>query len=202
MIEVVKILFVEPSYIVREGLKTVLSRMGIAFRAEEAEEVRDNFQRLLEKHKPQIVFANPDLLTKSWHGNRSAAIFEGVVLIGLMSKESGEADSAHFDFLINTRHPRQEITQALMNILSKNGFISGETDSENISDRETDVLRLVALGFTNNEISDRLFISVHTVMTHRKNITRKLGIKTVSGLTVYAILNKIIEAGEVKGSSL
>jgi DNA-binding CsgD family transcriptional regulator len=45
-----------------------------------------------------------------------------------------------------------------------------------------------------------LFISSHTVMTHRKNITRKLGIKTISGLTVYAILNKLINVEELQGT--
>jgi len=59
--------------------------------------------------------------------------------------------------------------------------------------RETDVLRLVALGHSNKEIADKLFISVHTVISHRKNVTEKLGIKSISGLTVYAILNKIID---------
>ncbi|MDD4085903.1 MAG: helix-turn-helix transcriptional regulator, partial [Bacteroidales bacterium] len=65
--------------------------------------------------------------------------------------------------------------------------------------REISILKLVALGNTNNEIADKLFISAHTVMTHRKNITRKLGIKTVSGLTVYAILNQLIKLEEVQG---
>jgi DNA-binding CsgD family transcriptional regulator len=43
-----------------------------------------------------------------------------------------------------------------------------------------------------------LFLSVHTVTTHRKNITKKLGIKTVSGLTVYALLNKIIKMDDLQ----
>lgn len=66
-----------------------------------------------------------------------------------------------------------------------------------ISDREKEIVRLIALGKTNKEISEALFISPHTVITHRKNITAKLGIKTIAGLTVYAILNGLIEKEEM-----
>ena len=55
----------------------------------------------------------------------------------------------------------------------------------------------VALGLTNSQIAEKLFISQHTVVTHRKKITSKLGIKTISGLTVYALLNNLIEIGDV-----
>ncbi len=67
---------------------------------------------------------------------------------------------------------------------------------EEISKREIDILKNIALGYSNKEIADKLFISTHTVVTHRKNITRKLGIKTVPGLTIYAILNKIIDIND------
>jgi len=66
-----------------------------------------------------------------------------------------------------------------------------------LTDRETEVLKLVALGNASKEIADKLNISTHTVITHRKNITEKLGIKSISGLTVYAILNKIIDTNEL-----
>ena len=67
-----------------------------------------------------------------------------------------------------------------------------------LSEREKEVLKAVALGHTNKEISRELSISTHTVITHRKNITSKLGIKTIAGLTVYAILNGIIANDELK----
>jgi len=51
---------------------------------------------------------------------------------------------------------------------------------------------------TSKEIAEKLFLSAHTVITHRKNITTKLGIKTISGLTVYAILNNIISIGDLE----
>ena len=66
------------------------------------------------------------------------------------------------------------------------------SDGNELSQREIDVLCLLAKGFTNKEIADRLFISINTVLTHRKNISAKLGIRSVSGLSVYAIMNGYI----------
>ena len=60
----------------------------------------------------------------------------------------------------------------------------------NLSDREMDVLELVAQGLSSKEIASRLNIAVNTVNTHRKSITRKTGIKSVAGLAVYAMLKK------------
>jgi len=71
-------------------------------------------------------------------------------------------------------------------------------DENEISDREKVILALVAKGKTNKEIAEELNLSIHTVVTHRKNITHKLGIKSISGLTVYAIFNGLISMDEVK----
>ncbi len=67
-----------------------------------------------------------------------------------------------------------------------------------LSDREIEILVSVAQGLLNKEIADRHNISINTVITHRKNITRKIGIKTVAGLTVYAILNGYVDINSVK----
>lgn len=72
-----------------------------------------------------------------------------------------------------------------------------ETDSAQLSDREKDVLVELAKGLKNNEIADKLNISVHTVVTHRKNIVRKTAIKSVAALTVYAILNNLIDEKDI-----
>ena len=66
-------------------------------------------------------------------------------------------------------------------------------DAEVLSEREKEVLAEVAHGYLNKEIADRLNISINTVITHRKNISRKTGIKTTPGLTVYAILNGLVD---------
>ena len=67
-----------------------------------------------------------------------------------------------------------------------------------LSDREKEIVKEIARGLTNKEIADKLFISVFTVTTHRKNITQKLGIKTIAGLTVYALMNGLISPEEIE----
>ena len=80
-----------------------------------------------------------------------------------------------------------------------------ETESEHLSDggyeltdREREILISVARGRTNKEIADEHNISIHTVISHRKNITRKTGIKSVAGLTVYALLNNMIDQNDME----
>jgi DNA-binding CsgD family transcriptional regulator len=75
-------------------------------------------------------------------------------------------------------------------------------EGEGLTIREKDVLKLVAMGFSNKEIADRLSISIHTVISHRKNLTEKLGIKSISGLTVYAIINKLIDTSNINPEDL
>ena len=64
------------------------------------------------------------------------------------------------------------------------------SEDHNLSDREAEVLTLVAQGLSSKEVAARLNISINTVNTHRKSITRKTGIKSVAGLAVYAMLKK------------
>ena len=71
-------------------------------------------------------------------------------------------------------------------------------ESEELSAREKEILVCVAKGMQNKEIADTCNISVYTVITHRKNITRKTGIKTVAGLTVYALLNNLIDLSNIE----
>ncbi|MBQ5750693.1 MAG: response regulator transcription factor, partial [Bacteroidaceae bacterium] len=72
------------------------------------------------------------------------------------------------------------------------------TESTELSDREKEILVAVAKGLTNKSIAEQYHLSIHTVITHRKNLTRKTGIKSVSGLTVYAILNNLIDIKDVE----
>ena len=71
-------------------------------------------------------------------------------------------------------------------------------NSEALSDREKDVIVALVQGMSNKEIADHLFISVNTVITHRRNIARKLQIHSPAGLTIYAIINGLVDISSVK----
>lgn len=73
--------------------------------------------------------------------------------------------------------------------------------SATLSDREQEIIAAVVRGYTNKQIAEQLYISVNTVLTHRKNISRKLNIRSVSGLTIYAIVNHIVEISELDAQS-
>ena len=86
----------------------------------------------------------------------------------------------------------------LQNAPRSTAYSLSDQEREELSDREKEILVSVARGLLNKEIADRHNISINTVITHRKNITRKTGIKTVAGLTAYAILNNLIDINEIE----
>ena len=71
-------------------------------------------------------------------------------------------------------------------------------EQEELSEREKDVLVQIVKGLSNKEIAEVLFISTHTVITHRKNISRKLNIHSTAGLTIYAIVNKLVDINSLE----
>lgn len=75
----------------------------------------------------------------------------------------------------------------------------GDADSQNtLSERECEIVRCVVRGFSNKQIAEKLFISFNTVLTHRKNIARKLNIHSIAGLTIFAIVNKIVDIKDIE----
>ena len=99
-----------------------------------------------------------------------------------------------FQFFVKIDSTEKEIENVFEKFLPQNE----DEEASKLSEREKDIVRLVAKGLTNKEIADKLFLSIHTVTTHRKNISAKLGIRTISGLTTYAILNGLVNIDEIK----
>ena len=73
---------------------------------------------------------------------------------------------------------------------------------QELSSREKEIIGCVVKGLTNKQIADLLCLSTHTIMTHRRNIANKLQIHSPAGLTIYAIVNKIVEINDIKGEIL
>lgn len=92
----------------------------------------------------------------------------------------------------------QKINQIVQSFLQ----VTSEVNNSDLTKREIEVLKHVAKGISNKEIANSLNISVHTIISHRKNICEKIGIKSSSGLTMYAVLKKIINIDEIDTSEL
>lgn len=91
---------------------------------------------------------------------------------------------------ISRKKDETEIASMIRKLISS--INSPEETPGDLSNREKEVIRLIAAGKINKEIADRLCISINTVITHRKNISAKLGIKSASGLSLYAMMNGLI----------
>jgi DNA-binding CsgD family transcriptional regulator len=118
--------------------------------------------------------------------------------IVLVNSLDGEKNNSYPSNYISIHSPQETIIEQFKQFFVKeNGYTSTDTNKE-LSLREIEVLQLIVKGITNKEIADKLYISLNTVQTHRKNITTKLGIKTVSGLTFYAIMNGIISGEDIE----
>lgn len=103
---------------------------------------------------------------------------------------------------LNVEQNEVNLIQAL-SALAHHGHTSHpKTVSEKspLTRRETEVLRLVVQGLLNKEIAEKMGVGMTTVITHRKNLTRKLGIRSVSALTVYAVTHGIIRVEEISGA--
>lgn len=130
---------------------------------------------------------------KFQHINKILDSFKGEVLI------IGNEKLLQYKFphILYPNDSKTQTVEKIQNFFASIKNTDKEYDKEIISAREIDILKEVALGYSNKEIAERLFISINTVITHRKNLTEKLGIKTISGLTVYALMNNLINPEDV-----
>lgn len=114
----------------------------------------------------------------------------GNVVFGIEISEAFNKLESYFDDIIYINDSTETIIKKINAYISK---VSDSKSDNQLSAREIEVLTMVAQGSSNKLIADQLFISIHTVITHRKNITSKLGIKSISGLTLYAALNNMVD---------
>lgn len=185
------ILILEDAPVVREGLKVILDSLR------DAEEVItiDTFKELanlLKSKSYQMVLINPHYL----HSYQSQIqqlrnLYSDVKWIGVQYTVFSEELLKKLDGVVDVYDNQETLSTKLNKWLDTQ---SDETSQNKdiLTDREMDVLRLLAMGKSNKEIADELNISTNTVITHRKNISQKTGIKSVSGLTIYAVMQNLI----------
>ena len=192
-----KIVIAEPSPIVAAGLLRFFDDLNQI----QVVSVVDNIDDLNEKmivHNPDMLIVNPIMLgyTNNNAFKQINHISPDCICIALVTTYVDKSLLRYFKEIIELSDNKQKVNNKIFNLLN-NDDAASQNESVDLSNRETDVLICVAKGMTNKDISDMLNISVHTVITHRKNIVKKTGIKSVSGLTVYALLNNLVEESEI-----
>lgn len=190
------VIIIEPSDIIVRGLSSLLG---------EAEQFRvvntffdvSKFQEHNSlKQVADIIVINPVLVS---YGKRGAirTLFPELKLVALLYSYVDRETLVQFDESIEVYDKPSKIIHKLEQMASNDDMAKVTSETGDLSDREKDILIAVAKGMINKEIAYLYNISIHTVMAHRKNISRKTGIKSVSGFVVYALLNNYIEEHEV-----
>lgn len=185
-------IIIERSYIIQKGLKKIIEESG-KFNIIDTIFNNHQLENILSHHNIDIIFINNNTVNEFI---KTLSKHNKIILITLVNN-SNFKPSDLFDDFINIFAERSQIILKIEDIYKKLSTNEKSTTIE-LSNREKTILRYVALGFTTKEIAEELFLSPHTVVTHRKNISNRLGIKTVSGLTIYAVLNNIIDLSEAK----
>lgn len=189
-----RVAIVEPSTIIAEGVASLVGRGGefeVVYTGDDARQLAERFAVV----EPDLVIVG----SQAVGGVTLRTIYpelQDVALVVLSTTVCDEEIMRQFDGVVNIYDNQVQVLRKLRAAIEQSDT-NPYSDSHDLSERERDVLILVAKGMANKEIAEALNISIHTVMSHRKNITHKTGIKSVAGLTVYALLNNLLDQNDV-----
>lgn len=191
-----RLAIIEQSAVITEGLRALLrgdNDFEVVFSDTDLRKLAERFGVV----EPNIVIINPQIAGALQQNIRSAyPEMQHTAIAAIATTVCDDELMRQFDAIINIFDSQMQIVRKLHAAIEQNQT-NPYSDSHDLSERERDVLILVAKGLSNKEIADRLNISIHTVMSHRKNITHKTGIKSVAGLTVYALLNNLVDQNDM-----
>lgn len=193
-----KIAIAEPSIIVRSGLAIALKRIqGIHVQTFEIS-THEFLANYIKLHKPDLLVINPTY----WGAIdiaklKEEANYTNLHTIALVIGAVDENFLNQYDEKITLYDSVEQLKQKIHKVFSTETVEHNE-EADTLSQREKEILTCVVKGQTNKEIAQTLFLSTHTVITHRRNIARKLGIHSTAGLTIYAIVNKLVELDDIK----
>lgn len=189
------VIIAEPSYLMKRGIYALINdmlRTEIVF-IDDSQELN----HYIDTNVVQAVIINEQILDEMQNPELFFQLKEDTRYIALSDNPDDFREKRKFDAVLNRNAQKEDIVAVIESLLMPETAQSSPEDRL-LSSREKEVLKQVALGYTNQEIADKLHISKHTVISHRKNLTAKLGIKTVSGLTVYAVLNDLIPKDQIR----
>lgn len=194
-----KIVIAEPSAIICCGLETMLKRLpGLRVQLIEITNI-ESLTEDLRTHRPDILVINPSI-----PGHFTAPHLKEMTgctemkMLALVYTAVDQSLLRNYDDHISIFDSADELKLKLERLHAKPADSDGENDEQQtLSAREKEIVVCVVKGMTNREIADRLFLSTHTVITHRRNIARKLQVHSASALTVYAIVNKLVELKDI-----
>lgn len=179
-----RLMIIETSCIIRTGLATLI-REEFNIEVSEHSSQKD-LEGVIEAIKPHLILVNYELYKK-----HKDLLDQSKIELVFLSTDTNQTDASINYQATSKSAIFAPIEKAISHLKTE------KEEDEILSKREKLILKHIALGLSNKEIANKLFISVHTVTTHRKNITNKLDIKSVAGLTVYAILNKIVAITDI-----
>lgn len=197
-----KIVIAEPSAILRCGLETILKKLsGFHLNLTEVMSA-DLLVETLRAVNPDILIINPAVPGYfALEHIKEEAGCPDMKCVAFVYSVADQALLRLYDEQFSIYDSSDEIKHKLELLNKINGGENGDNEEQQtLSSREKEIVVCVVKGMTNREIADRLFLSTHTVITHRRNIARKLQIHSASGLTVYAIVNKLVELSDIKTS--
>ncbi|NDV70119.1 LuxR C-terminal-related transcriptional regulator [Dysgonomonas sp. 25] len=187
----------ETSYIIRKGLANALSQLDMVAKVIEIKTIEDiNYQ--LDIIQPDALIINPMLMghTSKSDIRHQLSLPKDAIVIAFVYNLIDEQFYRQYDAVIRINDTETKIKDTLVDCFTKGQ--DKASDLEGLSDREKEILVSVVKGMSNKEIADHHNISIHTVITHRRNMARKLKIHSISGLTIYAIINKLVDISEIK----
>ena len=196
-----KVAIAEPADIIRYGLEMMLKRLP-GFRLQLVEIASaGSLLDLLQLHKPDLLIINP--LLPGYFGLshiKEDCGCQEMKCVALLTTPVDPQTLEVYDERLSLYDSAEEIACKLQRLTNPLEAVvgDGEEGQQLLSQREKEIVVCVVKGMTNREIADRLFLSTHTVVTHRRNIARKLQIHSASGLTIYAIVNKLVELSDIK----
>ena len=188
-----KILLIEPSEIVAAGITAIIARSP-EFAI--AQTLSNPGYYNPQSSNIEIIIINPAVIDYNERFDiRSYFGKENVTIIALTHGSYEENVLRQYDGCIGIYDSAQRIVQKIKSAMEE-ATQAPKSDINELSTRERDILRAVAMGKTNKEIADEFNISIYTVISHRRNISQKLGINSIPGLTVYAIMNKLVDMSD------